>query len=199
MNNQFLTINFNNMKKVTKWALPVAMIVFLSACGSKNEEGSTGSHQDSTAHEHHEGMDMSGKETGKVTLKDDKLNAVYQHYIHLTTALINSDTAEAKIASSAIEAGLDQVSQGSQAAKTAAQITEAKDIESQRSLYSELSDEFIPLVKKAGLSSGELYVDFCPMANKDKGGYWLSGQKEIKNPYMGDKMISCGEVKETIN
>ena len=187
------------MKKVTKWALPVAMIVFLSACGSKNEDGSTSSHQDSTAHQHHEGMDMGENETGKVTLKDDKLNAVYQHYIHLTTALINSDTAEAKIASSAIEAGLVQVSQGSKAAKTAAQITEAKDIESQRSLYSVLSDEFIPLVKKAGLSSGELYVDFCPMANKDKGGYWLSGQKEIKNPYMGDKMISCGEVKETIN
>lgn len=183
------------MKKVTKWALPLAIMILLSACGSKNEEGNHDSHQDSTAHE---GMDMGGKEMDKAVIKDDKLNAVYQHYIHLTTALINSDAAEAKIASSAIEAGMNQVSNGSDAAKTAARITEAKDIESQRSLYSELSDEFIPLVKKAGLSSGELYIDFCPMANKDKGGYWLSGQKEIKNPYMGDKMISCGEVKETL-
>ena len=186
------------MKNVTKWALPVAMVVLLSACGRKNEENNKGSHQDSTAHEHHEGMDMGGKETGKVVLKDDRLNAVYQHYIHLTTALINSDVAEAKIASSAIEAGMNQMSNASEAAKTASKITEAEGIESQRSLYSELSDELIPLVKKAGLRSGELYVDFCPMANNDKGGFWLSGQKEIENPYMGDKMISCGEVKETL-
>lgn len=98
------------MKKVTKWALPVAMIIMLSACGNKNEGENNGSHQDSTAHE---GMDMGGKEMGKAVIKDDKLNAVYQHYIHLTTALINSDAAEAKIASSAIEAGMNQVSNGS--------------------------------------------------------------------------------------
>lgn len=187
------------MKNVTKWALPVVIVIVLSACGGKNEESNTGSHQDSTAHAHHEGMDMGGQQTNKVVLKDDKLNAVYQHYIHLTTALINSDAAEAKTASSAIEAGMGQVSQGGATAKIASQITEAKGIEAQRVLYSTLSDEFIPLVKKSGLSSGELYVDFCPMANKDKGGYWLSAQKEIKNPYMGDKMISCGEVKETVN
>ncbi|MDQ6480579.1 DUF3347 domain-containing protein [Dyadobacter sp. LHD-138] len=187
------------MKNVTKWAMPVAMIVFLSACGSKNEESNTSSYQDSTAHEHHEGMDMGDKETGKVELKDDKLNAVYQHYIHLTTALINSDVAEAKIASSAIEAGLGQILESSSTSKIASKITEAKDIEEQRGLYSSLSNEFIPMVKKAGLSRGELYVDFCPMANKAKGAYWLSNQKEIKNPYFGDKMISCGEVKETVN
>ncbi|MGX5856044.1 DUF3347 domain-containing protein [Dyadobacter jiangsuensis] len=185
------------MKNVMKWILPVAIIVSLASCGGKKED-TTESHADSTAHEHHEGMQMGEEQSGKVVLKDDKLNAVYQHYVHLTTALINSDASEAKIASSAIEAGLNQVTGGSAVAATASKISDATDIEAQRKLYSSLSDEFIPLVKKAGLSSGELYVDFCPMANNDKGGYWLSAQKEIKNPYFGEKMISCGEVKETV-
>jgi Cu(I)/Ag(I) efflux system membrane fusion protein len=36
------------------------------------------------------------------------------------------------------------------------------------------------------------------MANEGKGGYWLSSQEEIMNPYYGDDMLHCGEVKETI-
>jgi Cu(I)/Ag(I) efflux system membrane fusion protein len=34
------------------------------------------------------------------------------------------------------------------------------------------------------------------MAFKDKGAFWLSGEKEIKNPYFGEAMLTCGEVKE---
>jgi hypothetical protein len=47
-------------------------------------------------------------------------------------------------------------------------------------------------------ASGSIYVQYCPMANEGKGGYWLSSQEEIMNPYYGDDMLHCGEVKETI-
>jgi len=36
------------------------------------------------------------------------------------------------------------------------------------------------------------------MADDNKGGYWLSTEKKIKNPYFGSKMIKCGKVKEII-
>jgi len=36
------------------------------------------------------------------------------------------------------------------------------------------------------------------MALNDKGGYWLSNEKAIKNPYYGESMMACGEIKETI-
>jgi len=36
------------------------------------------------------------------------------------------------------------------------------------------------------------------MAMNDKGASWLSASKQIKNPYFGEKMMTCGEVKETI-
>lgn len=38
----------------------------------------------------------------------------------------------------------------------------------------------------------------CPMFEGDKGGSWLSISKDIKNPYFGDMMLSCGEVKKEI-
>ena len=36
------------------------------------------------------------------------------------------------------------------------------------------------------------------MAFDNTGGYWLSNSKEVRNPYFGNSMLKCGEVKETI-
>jgi hypothetical protein len=53
-------------------------------------------------------------------------------------------------------------------------------------------------VKSSKVVSGSLFVEYCPMANNNEGGFWLSNEKEIKNPYFGDMMLKCGSVKETI-
>lgn len=186
------------MKHLIKVALPVLVISFLAACGSNNA-GSNNSN-DTANHGKHDQMNMKSDSApaAGVQIKDDKLNAVYQHYVHLSTALIKGDAAEAKIAGNAIETGAREIPEAGKLANAAAKIIAAPDIEAQRTAYSALSDDFINLVKKSGLKSGTLYVDFCPMAMNDKGGYWLSANKEIKNPYFGDKMMTCGEVKETI-
>ena len=184
------------MKQLIKVAMPLAAIVLLASCGN-NGNSETKQQKDTAQHEGHD-MSSSNNSTGKLSLKDDKLNAVYQHYVHLTTALINGDATEAKTASLAIEAGLKDVPGGESVAAQAARIMEADDIEKQRAAYSLLSNDFITLAKKAGVSGGELYVDYCPMALNDKGAYWMSANKEIRNPYFGEKMMNCGEVKETI-
>ena len=54
-------------------------------------------------------------------------------------------------------------------------------------------------LKTFGIDTGTVYYQYCPMANGDKGAYWLSTIKEIKNPYFGDAMLSCGETKDTLN
>lgn len=184
------------MKQLVKVAMFLTAVIFLSSCGNNNNKENK-TEKDTTTHEGHD-MENKSSSSGKVNVTDDKLNAVYQHYVHLTTALINGDVAEAKIASNAIEAGMKEVPGGASVAATAATITTAGDIEAQRAAYSKLSNDFIALVKKSGLSGGELYVDYCPMALNDKGAYWLSGNKEIRNPYFGEKMMNCGEIKETI-
>ena len=48
------------------------------------------------------------------------------------------------------------------------------------------------------VSSKKVYRDFCPMADNNKGAFWLSLEEEIRNPYYGEAMLKCGEVRETI-
>jgi len=183
------------MKGTVKiWAF-AATIGMLTACGNNNN-GEKAAAEQEPADQTVKAGEMQGT---TVAIKDDKLNAVYQHYVHLTSSLVKGDAAEAKIAANAIETGARELNGGATLAKAAANITAASDIDTQRREYSSLSNEFIALTKKSGLSSGELYVEYCPMAMNDKGAYWLSASKEIRNPYFGDKMLECGEVKETLN
>ncbi len=60
-----------------------------------------------------------------------------------------------------------------------------------------LSTVMVKSVKALGYNK-TLYVDYCPMANNNKGAYWLSQIKEIQNPYQGQKMPNCGEIKKVL-
>ncbi|MBK6912478.1 MAG: DUF3347 domain-containing protein [Ignavibacteriales bacterium] len=73
----------------------------------------------------------------------------------------------------------------------------AGKIEHQREHFDILSNDLYDLVKAFG-SEKVLYKDFCPMYNDKEGAMWLREIKEIKNPYYGKKMLTCGSVKEEI-
>jgi len=169
--------------------LLVMLATLFAACGNQQKEEEKATTK----------KEIVATKENVVNLKSDQLNAVYQQYLLLSDALINSDLAAAKEASLAVELGAKAISNGSVMASLAAKITNATDIEKQRALFSDLSNEMIAKVKSAGLKSGEVYVEYCPMALNDKGASWLSNQKEIKNPYYGESMMDCGEVKETLN
>ncbi|WP_298392048.1 DUF3347 domain-containing protein, partial [Hydrotalea sp.] len=72
------------------------------------------------------------------------------------------------------------------------------DIRHQREHFVMLSKDISDLIKAFGTGGQTLYKDFCPMANNGKGAIWISELKEIKNPYLGKAMPTCGTVKETI-
>ena len=74
----------------------------------------------------------------------------------------------------------------------------AGKIEHQREHFVMLSKDVADLIKTFGNGGQTLYKDYCPMANDGKGATWISELKEIKNPYQGSKMLTCGSVKETI-
>ena len=79
-------------------------------------------------------------------------------------------------------------------------IINMKGIEMKRSHFSIVSNKTTEAIEKIGVSTGSpIYLEFCPMAFEDKGGYWLSKEKEIRNPYFGDMMLRCGEVKKELN
>lgn len=184
------------MKTLANFIITAATLTLLAACTNTQKPAGADPH----AGHQHEAAEEHTEEAKKavVMLKDDQLNAVYQHYIHLSTALVNGDAAEAKIAASAIELGAKGLVNGRTLSAIAGKIVNAADLEQQRVLYADLSNDFITRVKSSGLKSGELYVEYCPMALNDKGAFWLSNQKAIRNPYFGESMLTCGEVKETI-
>lgn len=149
-------------------------------------------------HDHPGHGDQKKTDQTMVMFKDAKLGAAYQHYIYVKDALIASKTDEAKVGAGQLQKALRDVKGSAKASEVAAKLAGTHDIEEQRKVFSSLSNEMATLVKKGGLSMGALYLEYCPMANNNEGAYWLSNEKQIKNPYFGDKMLRCGSVKETI-
>ena len=77
-------------------------------------------------------------------------------------------------------------------------ISETQKIKQQRRHFIALSNGMITLVKKFKPPVDRLYVQFCPMADNDQGATWLSSEEQIRNPYFGDMMLTCGNVREEI-
>lgn len=78
-------------------------------------------------------------------------------------------------------------------------LSKAKNIEEQREHFSAISLAIIEIAELFSLTIEPVYLAYCPMAFGDKGAYWLSEFEEIKNPYFGDAMLKCGEVKKKIS
>ena len=79
-------------------------------------------------------------------------------------------------------------------------IISMKGIEMKRSHFSIVSNKTTAAIEFFGIhTDNPVYLEFCPMAFDNKGAFWISKDKEIKNPYFGDKMLKCGEVKKQFN
>ncbi|MBL4605871.1 MAG: DUF3347 domain-containing protein [Flavobacteriaceae bacterium] len=85
-----------------------------------------------------------------------------------------------------------------ESAKEQAEHIVKSPIAHQREHFEALSTDINDLVVLLGTEK-TLYQDFCPMANNNKGAYWLSEVKEIKNPYYGASTLKCGSMKKQIN
>lgn len=147
----------------------------------------------------HAATDQKMTEQNMPMFKDAKLGSAYGEYVRLKDALVASNAQDAKMGATALQASLKGVKESAKAAEAAGKLAAAPDLDGQRQVFSTLSNEMATLVKGGQLSMGALYLEFCPMANKNAGAYWLSNEKEIKNPYFGSEMLKCGSVKETIN
>jgi Cu(I)/Ag(I) efflux system membrane fusion protein len=140
-----------------------------------------------------------------------QITVVAEAYFELKNGLVESDEGVVKAASAKVKNSLAKVDmallQGQahdhwmalekQLSEAAGMIEKAKDIESQREHFEMLSEQILEMTESFGIEKDKVYKQFCPMAFDDKGAYWLSEIEEIRNPYFGDDMLTCGEVKET--
>jgi Cu(I)/Ag(I) efflux system membrane fusion protein len=80
---------------------------------------------------------------------------------------------------------------------SAVSISNTSKIKEQRKYFINLSLYFTNAIKVFGINE-KVYSQFCPMADSNKGAYWLSKEKQVLNPYYGDSMLTCGSVKQVI-
>lgn len=139
----------------------------------------------------------STEQTSQPKFADTKLNEVYQHYIHLKTALVNDDNKEADNGAKMLENALKDAGMTAEL-KLATVLSNAKDVKAKREQLTPLSNALANAFKKSKITSGSIYKQYCPMANDGKGGYWLASESKINNPYYGASMLKCGSVEEEI-
>lgn len=137
---------------------------------------------------------------------------LFSHYEHLTFALSSNNDKEAANAAKGMLEALPKINtegfsaeQKSTFDDIAADIQEHSEhigdnignIAHQREHLVILSKDFYDIAKEFGTEK-PMYKIFCSMYDDNKGAYWLSDSKEVKNPYYGEDMLTCGEVQEEL-
>ncbi|GAA4243205.1 efflux RND transporter periplasmic adaptor subunit [Winogradskyella litoriviva] len=176
-----------------------------------------------TGHEGHLGMDnnASKKESGHTNMNErltvskkfqEQLKVVYNDYINLKDALVKEDSKNTSVNATSLLNNLSKVdmkllsdnnahthwmSLVKEIQSSATSISKTSDIKEQRDHFKHLSSHLINAVQLFGVKE-KVYVEFCPMADNNNGAYWLSKEEKVINPYFGEAMLTCGEVKQVI-
>ena len=163
-----------------------------------------------TGHEHHSGMQQD--QSMEMDLPESFQNGmknVLAAYIKMKDAFVESNASvvarEAKVvldlAKNLDLTGLGTMERGhlDNSIKLLQSISKKEELDSQRTHFVELNEHMVPLASCIKPLDQTLYVQQCPMANNNRGAVWLSSEKEIRNPYYGDEMLSCGKVEKILN
>ena len=144
-------------------------------------------------------------------------NQVLNSYYSLKDALVASDTIKANAAArqlinTAENLKFEEISGDStglikETAKSFASTINGsslgllgeKGIEAKRKEFEMITEAMWSLSRTVRYDGGKIYYQYCPMAFDDKGAYWLSNEREIRNPYFGDRMLKCGSVEDSLN
>jgi len=175
----------------------------------------TANAQNHDGHDGHQHTESSQHES------NDKVNAefqkqftmVYETYINLEEAFVQSDAKKVSEQASVVEKQLNQVDaklveggtnhswvkQQALMKEGLKTMKESSDIQVQRMAFSKFGDALYVSIKEFGVTRMNAYLQYCPMALDNKGAYWLSTDKKIRNPYFGDMMLGCGSTKETVS
>lgn len=196
--------------------LAMILAALLMNCSGKKEDHATHAEAGHDEQEHASGNMASLEATTPQFEVDTKfreqLDDYYNRYLQVKDALVAAEAMAAKQHAADMQQALASIDmkllegaahndwmvylQPMQEAVN--EISSTDDIEAQRKAFSNLSDNLYKSVKAFGLNGAIAYYEYCPMAFNNEGGYWLSSEEEIRNPYFGDKMLTCGVVKEKL-
>ena len=171
-----------------------------------------------TGHEGHLGMQeaITENKPNTVPMMEMKLPQAFQSafqlalqpYLKMKDAFVASDASQvsafAKTTSDKLKAvglsdlGKMEKSHFSKSIEMLDAISTNADLEKQRAHLVVLNENMVALAMNIKSPTKTLYVQKCPMANSNKGAIWLSTEKEIKNPYYGEQMMTCGSTIDSL-
>ena len=169
-----------------------------------------------TGHEGHLGMQNTGNDTNGSSTMKMKLPKPFQiafqsaltPYFQMKDAFVASDVQKVATFSKATLEKLKSVSDSdlgkmeqthiSKIKQMLTSISESDDIKNQRGHFVVLNQNFVPIVKTIEGLNPKVYIQKCPMANNNRGAFWISKDKEISNPYYGEQMMTCGSTIDSV-
>jgi hypothetical protein len=124
----------------------------------------------------------------------EPVKSVLEHYLMIQTDLakdsIKDLAGHANAIANAVE-GDDMKMLSPEMAKQAEFLAQARDLKAAREAFKPLSMSLIKYLANNKAGVGTYHEAYCPMAKAS----WLQTGKEIKNPYLGQEMPTCGEFK----
>jgi len=150
--------------------------------------------------------------TAAPQLFKQQLGSAIEAYLRLKDALVATDAAAAAEKAQAFTERVEAVNndllsgealtywqqQRGALLSHGKQIGAAEAVGEQRTQFDFLSQTLIKVVKVFGATEQTYYVQHCPMAFDWDGADWISDVEDIRNPYFGDEMLTCGTVEETL-
>ena len=192
---QFIKFKKNKMKNL-KVSVVTVMLFAISFANAQQK-----SNMDHSKMKMNNGKMMSMK-------SDAKAEAILGDYFSLKDALVGDDSKKVAIAGSKLAISLKAFSASKYSAADKKELADIVDdatehaehiskspIDHQREHFKTLSKDISDLVAITG-TKVKLYEQFCPMYQK--GSTWLSKSNDVKNPFYGSKMLTCGKVQRTI-
>lgn len=142
-----------------------------------------------------------------------QLDLLVEVYLELKDALVTSEPEIARQKANALRIVFSNIPSGDLSGELAArwqelsrqlnqsaqELEESGDLAEQRIVFAKLAGPMIRLTKTFGPLGKKVYVQHCPMALDGKGADWLSYVREIKNPYLGYDMQTCGTVTDSVS
>jgi hypothetical protein len=185
-------------------AIASAMILTVSCKdGNKNDTGVP------TNDEKHQETMGAGDDMTMSATQGVKAEAVLKDYFNLKDALVGDNNALAKDLGMTLTESLKSLDISSYSdseqndlkniiedATLQGEHIGESDIKHQRERFKTLSKDITAMVAITG-TERKIYEQFCPMY--DGGTAWLSTKEEVKNPYYGSQMLTCGKVQREIN
>lgn len=181
-----------------------ATIISLSfACGSGDVKDSK---DDNSKMELKKENDWEVQKVNKA--ESAEMSQVIANYLEVKDALTKDDVEEASTSSEKFHASVELLDGSLYKDGDAEKISNIRNdmmeksdlmiksgLKEQRQLLEDVTKQMQDLIGLIG-TDRDLYLQYCPMYNQNKGGYWLSEKTDIINPLFGSSMLKCGVVKK---